>query len=139
MKEGFTQVYCLRMPIRWGDMDAMGHVNNTIYFRYLEQTRISWFEVMGCPPEPAAQGPVIINAHCTFLKQLRYPGEIEVTLGVGVFGRSSFETWQQIRRVDDLATLASEGGAKVVWVDQQLEKSLALPEEIRARLMVPVA
>ena len=58
---------------------------------------------------------------------------------MGVFGRSSFETWQQIRRVDDLATLASEGGAKVVWVDQQLEKSLALPEEIRARLMVPVA
>ena len=30
------------MPIRWGDMDAMGHVNNTVYFRYMEQTRIEW-------------------------------------------------------------------------------------------------
>jgi acyl-CoA thioester hydrolase len=28
------------IPIRWGDMDAMGHVNNTIYFRYLEIVRI---------------------------------------------------------------------------------------------------
>ena len=30
------------IPIRWGDMDAMGHVNNTIYFRYLEIVRIEW-------------------------------------------------------------------------------------------------
>jgi acyl-CoA thioester hydrolase len=30
------------MPIRWGDMDAMGHVNNTVYFRYLEVVRIEW-------------------------------------------------------------------------------------------------
>ena len=30
------------MPIRWGDMDAIGHVNNTVYFRYMEQARIEW-------------------------------------------------------------------------------------------------
>ena len=35
------------MPIRWGDMDAFGHVNNTVYFRYMEQVRISWFEQIG--------------------------------------------------------------------------------------------
>lgn len=134
MKAGYTLVHSLQMPLRWGDMDAMGHVNNTIYFRYLEQARISWFEVLGCPPEPAGVGPVIINAHCTFLKQLRYPGEIVVTTFVGEFGRSSFETLHQIRRVDDAETLAAEGGAKVVWVDQRLEKSVALPEEMRKRL-----
>ena len=134
MKAGYTLVHSLQMPLRWGDMDAMGHVNNTIYFRYLEQARISWFEALGCPPEPAGLGPVIINAHCTFLKQLRYPGEIIVSTYVGEFGRSSFETLHQIRRVDDAATLSAEGGAKVVWVDQRLEKSVLLPEEIRKRL-----
>ena len=36
-------VHTLQMPIRWGDMDAMGHVNNTLYFRYLETARIAWF------------------------------------------------------------------------------------------------
>jgi acyl-CoA thioester hydrolase len=138
MKDGFTLVHRLRMPIRWGDMDAMGHVNNTVYFRYLEQARIAWFEALGCPPEPAGQGPVIINAHCTFLKQLRYPGEIEVTTLAGELGRSSFQTWQQIRRVDDLATLAAEGGAKVVWVDQRLEKSKPLPEDMRIKLSQPL-
>src|SRR3972149_3944377 len=31
-----------RIPIRWGDMEAMGHVNNTVYSRYMEEARISW-------------------------------------------------------------------------------------------------
>jgi acyl-CoA thioester hydrolase len=138
MKEGYTLVHRTRTAIRWGDMDVMGHVNNTVYFRYLEQARIDWFVALGFPPDPAGIGPVIINAHCTFLKQLRYPGEIEVATLVGELGRSSFQTLQQIRRMDDFNTLAAEGGAKVVWVDQRLEKSIALPEDIRARLLQPV-
>ena len=28
--------------LRWGDMDAMGHVNNTLYFRFMEVIRIDW-------------------------------------------------------------------------------------------------
>src|SRR6218665_2194817 len=35
-------VHEMRFPVRWGDMDAMGHVNNTVYFRYLETARIDW-------------------------------------------------------------------------------------------------
>ena len=51
------------MPIRWGDMDAFGHVNNTVYFRYMEQVRISWFEQLGLAGSNAdGQGPVIVNA-----------------------------------------------------------------------------
>ena len=47
--ENYSLVHRVRMPIRWGDMDAMGHVNNTVYFRYFEQARIALFEAMGCP------------------------------------------------------------------------------------------
>ena len=43
----FHTVFDMSMPIRWGDMDAFGHVNNTVYFRYMEQVRISWFEQLG--------------------------------------------------------------------------------------------
>ncbi len=136
--EHFVLVHRMHMPIRWGDMDAMGHVNNTVYFRYLEQARIAWFEALDCPPDPVGTGPVIINAHCTFLKQLRYPGDIEVTTYVGDFGRSSFQTLHQIRRVDSPEVLAAEGGSKVVWVDQRVEKSSPLPPEMRERLLKPL-
>ncbi|WP_292934824.1 acyl-CoA thioesterase [Noviherbaspirillum sp.] len=123
-------VHTLRIPIRWGDMDAMGHVNNTIYFRYLEQARIEWFTEQGCGPDASGEGPVIINAHCTFIKQLKYPGDIEVQTFVGPPGRSSFETIQEIRRVDQPEVLAASGGAKVVWINYSQEKSVPLPERI---------
>lgn len=127
-------VHTMRMPIRWGDMDAMGHVNNTVYFRYLEQARIEWFTEIRCEPDPHGEGPVIINAHCTFIKQLRYPGEIEVRTYVGPAGRSSFETIQEIRRVDQPEVLSAEGGAKIVWVNFPKEKSVPLPDHVRALL-----
>jgi acyl-CoA thioester hydrolase len=130
-------VHIMRMPIRWGDMDAMGHVNNTVYFRYLEQARVEWFADAGCELDPHGEGPVIINAHCTFIRQLRYPGEIEIRTYAGVPGRSSFETYQEIRRTDAPDVLCSEGGAKVVWVDFPSEKSAPLPQRIRAILAVP--
>ena len=48
------------IPIRWGDMDAMGHVNNTLYFRYMEIVRIEWLHKIGGKPDPAGEGPVIV-------------------------------------------------------------------------------
>lgn len=128
-------VHSTRMALRWGDMDAMGHVNNTVYFRYMEQARIEWFNEVGCLPDPNGEGPVIVNAHCTFIRQLRYPGEIEVRTYVGPPGRSSFETYIEIRRVDAPDVVAAEGGAKVVWVDFPKEKSTPLPDAFRAILL----
>ena len=130
-------VHTMRMPIRWGDMDAMGHVNNTVYFRYFETARIAWFDSIRCAPDPAGMGPVIVNANCTFLKQLKYPGEIEVATLVGPPGRSSFQMLHEIRAVGAdgaVGEVQAEGGAKVVWVDFPSEKSVPLPDVIRELL-----
>ena len=130
-------VHRMRMPIRWGDMDAMGHVNNTVYFRYIETARIAWLEQVGALPDPTATGPVLINAQCSFLKQLTYPAEIEVSSYVGPPGRSSFEVSHEIRLVDGdgaAGALHAEGAAKIVWVDFKAEKSVPLQEAIRALL-----
>ena len=73
-------VHVERIAIRWGDMDAMGHVNNTVYFRYMEQARIAWFESL---PRAEAWGEisiVIVNASCNFRRPINYPG----TVGEGV-------------------------------------------------------
>ncbi len=130
-------VHTMTMPIRWGDMDAMGHVNNTVYFRYIETARIAWLEQVGALPDPTSEGPVIVNAHCSFLKQLTYPGEIEVSTWVGPPGRSSFEVTHEIRLLGpdgQAGALHAEGGARVVWVEFRAEKSKPLPERLRALL-----
>jgi acyl-CoA thioester hydrolase len=130
-------VYELQIPIRWGDMDAMGHVNNTVYFRYFEQTRISWFESLGFGPDPQGQGPVIVNASCTFIRQFEYPGTVLTRHYVGELGRSSFQTYVDMFRTDLPGVLHAQGAAKVVWVDFTRQKSVTLPQEMRETLVRP--
>jgi len=119
------------LPIRWGDMDMMGHVNNAVYFRYMESVRIDWFAKLGCDPSPQGQGPVIVNAFCNFYKQLEYPGDILAKLYVSDPGRTTFETWITLERADKPGLIHSAGGATTIWVDFPLQKAVALPDEIR--------
>ena len=118
------------MPIRWGDMDAMGHVNNTIYFRYMEQVRVSWYEKMfGELSGSLHEGIVIVNASCNFLKPLTYPGTVEVKMLFGAASRSSVESYYEMRMND---VLYADGAAKIVWIDVRQGKAKPLPEAIRA-------
>ena len=126
--------YEMRIPIRWGDMDAMGHVNNTLYFRYMEIVRIEWMHSIGQPADPRGQGFVIVNAFCNFIRQLEYPGEILARHYVAKPGRSSFDTYTTLERCDAPGTIYAEGGATTVWVDFPAQRSLPLPEALRAQL-----
>ena len=118
------------IPIRWGDMDAMGHVNNTIYFRYMEQVRVSWYEKMfGELSGSQKDAMVIVNASCNFLKPLTYPGTVEVRMLFGAASRSSVEKYYEMRMHD---VLYADGAAKIVWIDVERGKAKALPEAIRA-------
>lgn len=121
------------IPIRWGDMDAYGHVNSTIYFRYMEQARVEWLEAMDILVRPKGDAPVIINASCTFLVPMNYPGTVEVRTYIGQLGRSSIPTYVEMRLEGD-GTLYAEGAAKVVWMDTATGKSVPLPEHVRAAL-----
>ena len=116
------------VPLRWGDMDAMGHINNTLYFRYMEITRLDWMFSVGAGTNRTGQGPVIINAFCNFLRQLEYPGDVRVTMYVAEPGRSSFETYHTIERTDEPGVVYCEGGARVVWTDYVARKSAPMPE-----------
>lgn len=118
------------MPIRWGDMDAYGHVNNTVYFRYMEQARVEWIEALEVKVRPGGEGPVIINAACTFFVPMTYPGDVEVRTFVGKPGRSSVETYVEMRLIGD-ETLYAQGSAKVVWMDTQTGKSVPIPAHVR--------
>ena len=121
------------IPIRWGDMDAYGHVNNTIYFRYMEQVRVEYLEKLGFRVMPRGSAPVIINASCTFLIPINYPGVVEVRMFCGHPGRSSVQTHYEIRRQGD-DTLYATGDAKIVWMDVATGKSVPIPESMRAAL-----
>jgi len=124
-------------PIRWGDMDALGHVNSTVYFRYMEQARMEWLHAL--QPDGQAYretGPVIVNASCTFIEPLVYPGEVEVRMYLGELGRSSVGSFY------DLALdgkKCAEGAAKIVWIDLATGRSVPLPDAVAAPFAAPAA
>ena len=119
------------IPIRWGDMDAMGHVNNTIYFRYFEIVRIEWLFKVGGAPDPNGVGPVIVNAFCNFIRQIEFPGDVLAKHYVANPGRSSFDTFITLERTDHPGVIYAEGGSKTVWTDFKAQKSAPWPEWLR--------
>ena len=128
-------VHVERIAIRWGDMDAMGHVNNTVYFRYMEQARIGWFDAL--VPEAEAwktTGIVVANATCNYKRAMVYPGTVEVRLYVGKPGGSSVLTSYEMHLEGD-RHLYADGAAMVVFVDMAKQKPVRIPDSIRERLL----
>jgi acyl-CoA thioester hydrolase len=125
-------VHVERIAIRWGDMDAMGHVNNTVYFRYMEQARIGWFDAL-VPEEEAwkSTGIVIANASCNFKRAINYPGTLEVQVFAGAPGGSSVPTYYELSIGGELY---ADGAATVVFIDMQRQKPVRIPQTIRERL-----
>jgi acyl-CoA thioester hydrolase len=122
-------VHVERIAIRWGDMDAMGHVNNTVYFRYMEQARIAWFESLVPQAEAwSDMSIVIVNASCNFRKPINYPGTVEVKVFAGAPGGSSCPTFYELAVENELY---ADGAATVVFLDRE-HKPLRIPERIRS-------
>jgi len=132
MPSNRVEVHRSIQSIRWGDMDALGHVNNTLYFRYMEQARLEWiYATAGGNPYAREAGPLIVNASCTFHEPLVYPGSIEVVMSLGEPGRTSIGSYYRIVR--DARTVA-DGEARMVWVDLASGRPTPVPEAIRALL-----
>jgi acyl-CoA thioester hydrolase len=128
-----THVHTSVQPIRWADMDALGHVNSTVYFRYMEQARIEWLYAFAAKVGfyDRGQGPVIVNASCNFLLPLVYPGDVEVQMFLGHPGRSSVMSYYDL---SCRGRKYADGAAKIVWIDLATGRSAPLPESITQSL-----
>ncbi|MGO4317964.1 thioesterase family protein [Agrobacterium sp. MCAB5] len=134
--EAYSEVCQMSLQMRWGDMDAAGHLNNTVYFRFMEQIRITWFEGLGLLGDVGhGEGPVIVDAAAAFLRQLSYPGDVLVTMSVGLPGRSSFDTRYKLSRADEPEKICATGSARCVWIDFSRQKSVPMPDSLRNTLL----
>jgi acyl-CoA thioester hydrolase len=126
-------LYTELIPIRWGDMDAMQHVNNTVYFRYMEQARISWIDAMREALRAEGAGTVVASTGCNFRKPLTYPGTVEIKVFSGRVGGSSVTTFYELRMQGEEAVYA-DGEAVVVWVNMATGKAVRVPKAVRDML-----
>lgn len=118
--------------MRWGDMDVLGHMNNTVYFRYLEQARISWFDSQKVDYRGQQEGPVLGNINCRFRIPVVYPADLSVTVRLGPVRRSSFVLYSDIYETSNPARIYATAEALMVWIDLKDGKSRPAPDWLRA-------
>lgn len=135
MDKHYPQIGSETLTLRWGDMDAVGHLNNTLYFRLMEQARIQWLDRLGMPITPSGTGPVIGSTGCVFKQQITYPAEVEITLEVEKLGRSSLRLRHHFYVNGQRDKAYAVGEVALVWVDYSSGKSIPLPELIRALVL----
>jgi acyl-CoA thioester hydrolase len=126
----------LRLPLQWGEMDAYGHANNTIYFRWFESARMEYFRLVGWPEIEleSGVGPILHSTRARFRAPLEWPDEIEVaTSAVGV-EEDRFRMLYEVRSLK-LERVAAEGEGQIVAFDYRAKSKANLPEAIRRRIV----
>lgn len=124
-----------RIEVRWSDMDSMGHVNNAIYFTYLEQARIGFLRDQGAASgmKVGGKGFGLVSIGCDFRRQVHYPAQLDIGTRVTKIGNRSFHLEQGVFLEGD-DTLMAHGRTVMCWVDYEQEKAIPLPDDIRAVL-----
>ncbi len=125
----------LQQKLNWGDMDALQHINNVVYFRYFENIRIKYFETVGVieEMEKTKVGPILGATECKFLLPLTYPDTI--TLGASVSQiREKRLTMQYVIYSQKLEKIAAEGSAEIIFVDFASSRSTIISDNILAAI-----
>jgi acyl-CoA thioester hydrolase len=107
-----------------------------VYFRCFEQARVEWIALF---PENMDNNPayvVIVHTECSFLKELKAPGVVEIKVFAGEVGRSSLVQKYEMRRTDTPEVLVATGSAKMVWVSPETGRSTPIPDRFKSTLGV---
>jgi acyl-CoA thioester hydrolase len=121
--------------VAWGDMDANHHVNNVVYFRYMEHARLHYFREMGFSREQRATGigPILAWTDCRFRKPLEYPDTVTIATRISELDVDRF-MMDTIIVSHKLKAIAAEGQQKLVIYDYHNHVKAKLPDEVRRRI-----
>jgi len=124
----------IELPVRWGDMDAFGHVNNVQYMRYFESGRVAYVEEVTQTPLEVNENVILADLQVSFLQQLHYPATVAVATRTSRLGNTSFQIVCAIYREDEDAPVATCNGV-MVWFDYLNQKATPIPERVRQTIL----
>lgn len=125
--------FSIKLPTRWADMDALGHVNNTKFFTYDESARLEYFQrLMSFDAKFWDEyGLILAHIEADFLAQLKPPAELDIGLRIARVGRTSLGTEAGMFLGN---TLVAVTRGVVVWFDYRAGAPLPVPEAVKARI-----
>src|SRR5690554_3540250 len=130
-QSGEQGVYPFEMAVRWGDLDALNHVNNTVYFRYMEEARVHCARACGIGGPGSRRNIVLANVSCDFLRPVLWPATVLIDMRLHRVGRSSveFEVEMSVKGEDGpcararsiIVGLDSQTARPSPWTETELE------------------
>ena len=126
----------IEIPVAWGEMDAFGHLNNVVYFRYIESGRVAYLRSLGDVDFMGGAGivPILASVQCRFKSPVTFPD----CLIVGTRIRDlSVDRFTMEHRLVSTAQgrIVAEGEGLVVAYDYTVGSKAPIPEAVRARLV----
>lgn len=117
----------LELRIDWGDMDLFGHVNNVAIFKYIQASRVNYWQKIGLSSlyEKSNQGPILASCSCNFKLPLFFPGQVVVEASVVYIKNSSFSIAHRI--LNGKGELAAEATDVIVMYDFNLNQKMTFP------------
>ena len=125
----------IEVPVAWGEMDSFQHVNNTVYFRWFESSRIAYSQRIGLLDllAEAGVGPILASTSCRFRHQLRYPDKVLVGARVAKIGADRFIVEHKVYSTRH-EQVAAEGEAQLVVFNYRENRKDLLPDALRQRI-----
>jgi acyl-CoA thioester hydrolase len=125
----------ISLPVQWGDQDAFGHVNNVVYFRWMESARIEYFRqaALGAMMSNQGTGPILASIKCDFRRQLTYPDALIVSASVASIGRTSLKMVHRIYSTDQ-KLVAAEGESVIVMFNYTQQRPVLVSDAIRGKI-----
>jgi acyl-CoA thioester hydrolase len=117
--------------IRFGDCDPQGHVNNAVFATYFETGRVMFLREPGNELNPPGATTVLARIDISFLREVHWPGTVEIGTAIIEIGRSSYTFLQALFVKGQCAATAR---ATTVMIDRTTRKAKPLPEDVLARL-----
>lgn len=121
------------VTVRFGETDALGHVNNASYFVYLEEARIRFFETLGYSMEIKNWNFILASTKIDFIRQGYFNQCLTIKSNVKNIGNKSFELEHTIVCAENGDVIA-RGSAVIVFFDFTLQKSAPIPDSLKERL-----
>jgi acyl-CoA thioester hydrolase len=119
------------ITLRWRDLDAFNHVNNSTYMTYLEEARLHWLSRLVENWDRGAETPILAATHLNFRRQMNWPGNIVVQLYCERTGNTSLTIAHRIVDAKDEGVVYLDGNVVMVWIDPATGRPVPLPDVIR--------
>jgi acyl-CoA thioester hydrolase len=136
MTDPSKMLFPVKLPLRldWSEMDLFGHINNVSYFKYIQASRVNYWESIGLTQLHSEMklGPILASTSCNFLKPLFYPGDIVVQCSLSFIKNTSFGIRHQILNSD--GEIAATADDVIVLYDFIKNEKVAMPADLRQKI-----